>query len=795
MKKLLLIPVISFTLLYAAHSQTPESVLETVQQKYTSEKIYFHYDKTNYIAGETIWFKAYLMKGFAPSVESTVLAVELLNDSGRLLDKKILPISGSAAIGEFSLPKTLPQGAYIIKAYTKNLTNFGFDSYYYHTLNIYNPTSANILHNQQASYQLSFLPESGNMVAGIKNRVAFKCTDNYGNPKSVKGIIKNETGKEIISFTSDYDGMGIIEIIPQANEKYMADCVIEGNNPKIQSLPLVANAGVVLQITRQDAKTSFLLDATTVTHKNLEPAYILGVMENIIAFKILIADGIKHMTGEIPVSQLPSGILQLTVFNQENKPLAERLVFVNSGDFMAEGTFKSEKISVKPRTKNTFVFTLADTMPGTFSVSVTDGAVENNPADNIISRFLLTADMKGLIHNPSYYFESDDLLHQQRLDYVMLTNGWRRYSWNEMFSGHFPPMTFKDPGYIAISGKAFNPKKDKPLVNQEVTAIVKTKDKQTDFYKITTDSAGNFFANGFIFEDTARFYLQSTVTKNSKVNLTLTSHYLSQLFHSLQTPLPKTFLAIPGDELQKKFEERYNVNKLSRFDGILLDEIKIKSKIKSEKEKYEEKYVSGRMGSATKELDFINDPPRSHQNILSYLQGRLNGVNITGGPLNYSIVYRNTRSLLGGPIQMSVYLDEFQVEPSQIATLPVSDVAMVKVYGGSGYTGGAGGALVIYTIRGEGSLRNGGIDLTAFDIEGFSPTKEFFSPNYEKYEETTILHDERSTLYWNPYIITHAGHKDIQVSFYNSDKAKKYKIIIEGFLETGKLLHIEKMLE
>lgn len=794
MKKLLLLSVIILCLSQAANSQTPESILATVQQKYTSEKIYFHYDKTNYIAGETIWFKAYLMEGFAPSVKSTVLAVELLNDSGRLLDKKILPINGSAAIGEFSLPKTLPQGAYLIKAFTKDLMNFGFNSFYYHTLNIYNPTSQNRLNDQQVNYQLSFLPESGNMVAGIKNRVAFKCTDNYGNPKNVEGKIKNEAGKEIISFKSDYDGMGIAEFIPIANEKYMAHCVIDGTVPKIQPLPLAAPAGVVLQITRNTAKTSFLLDATTVANQNMEPSYILGVMENIVAFKIPIAEGIKIMSGEIPVGQLPSGILQLTVFNKENKPLAERLVFINSGDYMPEGIFRNEKVSLKPRTKNTYSFTMADTIPGTFSVSVTEGETENNPADNIISRFLLTSDMKGVIHNPSYYFESNDLLHQLRLDYVMLTNGWRRYSWNEMFSGQFPPMTFKDPGYIAISGKAFNPKKDKPLLNQEITAIVKTKDKQTDFFKITTDSVGDFFANGFIFEDTAKFYLQSSVTKNSKVNLTLTSNYLSQVFHNLQTPLPKTFLAMPGIELQKKFEEGYNFNKLSRFDGILLDEIKINSKIKSEKEKYEQKYVSGRMSSATTELDFLTDPPKSHQNILNYLQSRLNGVSITGGPFNYSIVYRNTRSMMGGPIQMSVYLDEFQVDPSQIATLSVSEVAMVKVFSGSGYNGGPGGALVIYTKKGDGSYSSG-IPLTSFNIEGFSPTKEFFSPNYEKKEEASILYDERTTLYWNPYFITNAEHKEIQFSFYNSDKAKKFKIIIEGFTETGKLLHVEKQIE
>ena len=51
-------------------------------------------------------------------MKSTILAVEFLNDAGKLVDKKFLPVTGSAAIGEFTLPRELPQGNYAVKAYT-----------------------------------------------------------------------------------------------------------------------------------------------------------------------------------------------------------------------------------------------------------------------------------------------------------------------------------------------------------------------------------------------------------------------------------------------------------------------------------------------------------------------------------------------------------------------------------------------------------------------------------------------------------------------------------------------------
>ncbi|MEO8768819.1 MAG: hypothetical protein ABI402_02000 [Ferruginibacter sp.] len=778
-----------------AKSQTPESLLQKVQQQYATEKIYFHYDKSFYIAGETVWFKAYIMEGYLPSAKSTVIAIELINDSGSMLDKKILPINGSTAIGEFSLPKNLPQGSYTIKAYTRNLMNFGFDNYYYHHLNVFNPETNNkeaITTN--SSYTVVFFPEAGNLIGHVKNTIAFKCTNNCGTPKDIEGQVTGPSGKEVASFKSTHDGMGTFSFVPEPGEQYIANCTVASLDKITQPLPVVLTEGVVLTITRQENKTFFLLDATTVANENLVPDYILGVMENLVAFKVPVPNTTKRLNGEIPTGQLPTGILQLTVFNKANKPLAERLMFINSGDYLPAGVFINNKVDVKPRGKNSFSFDLQDTIAGTFSVSVTDADVENKQADNIVSRFLLTSDIRGIVHNPSYYFENNDALHQQNLDLVMLTNGWRRYSWNELLADRFPSMAFIDPGYIAIGGQAIIPATGKPLESASVSVLVKTSDKKTDFLMIPTDSVGKFFMDGISFEDTAKFYFTSNQTKNSKINTKLSTPGLNSIFYSIKTPLPKLLMVSPDEKLKAKLQSDYVFNKTSKFQGITLDEIKLKAKLKSEREKYEKKYVSGRMGNATKTLDFLTDPPTSNQNILNYLKSKINGVDISGGPLNYSIVYRNGRSLSGGPIQMNIFLDEFEVDAAQIATMSISDVALINVYSSGGLSGGAGGSLAIYTKKGGGSVQ-GGVEHQEYLIPGFSPTKEFFSPNYESASDENILNDERSTLYWDPYLLTNAQNKSIHFSFFNSDKAKKFRIILEGILEDGKLLHVEKIIE
>ncbi|MEO7523523.1 MAG: hypothetical protein ABIT58_05475, partial [Ferruginibacter sp.] len=171
-----------------------------------------------------------------------------------------------------------------------------------------------------------------------------------------------------------------------------------------------------------------------------------------------------------------------------------------------------------------------------------------------------------------------------------------------------------------------------------------------------------------------------------------------------------------------------------------------------------------------------------------------------GTPGNYFFNYRSTRSLLGGPLAMDIFLDESQVfSTSEIATLPMNEIAMIKVYstgfiGSAG--GGPGGAIAIYTKKSS--------DMTTFTekdklfklkVEGYSPVKEFFSPDYAPGKPPAPADDNRSTLYWDPYLETSRANKKMRFSFYNADHVKKIKLVLEGMTVDGKLIHIEKFIQ
>ncbi|MBP6430871.1 MAG: hypothetical protein KA319_03810 [Ferruginibacter sp.] len=792
-RKLILSFVTLFCFTKASFTQTPEAILNKINFVNYPEKIYLQYDKQSYIAGETIWFKAFLIQNLLPAKQSTVLAVELINEQNETINKKILPIFGASAIGDFTLPTNLTEGVYRVKAYTRKYMSFSNVKPYEQSIVIYSPNSkkVNAIQNSNDSITINFFPEGGNFVVNKNTAIAFRCVNKKGYPVNVEGNIVNQTGKVILNFKSTHYGMGKFVLNSNSNEKYFAQCKFANNTSATVALPNTIEQGVNLSVL-QSSDIGFYLDISNINIEDLQPSYILGVQETKVLFNIPININQKEVGGKIPTKDLPTGILQLTVFNKNHKPLAERLLFINSQDYIVNTFFTAEKVNLQKRGKNNFSFRINEKIKGTYALAVTDGNNTSDNYDNILSKFLLTTDVKGLVYNPSYYFEKIDNEHIQNLDLVMLTNGWRKYNWTELYELYEKKYFLPDPNYVNVKGIAYDSYTKQPITSQTLTMYVKTKDNYSDLMYVDVDSSGVFYLPQMVFEDTVKIAFYNRNGSEDKMKIKLNTQSIGSMFHlpNLSSAYFKSNLQDSLSPWVKEILERSKNNSFEK--GIVLKEIKVQAKVKTEKEKYEKSYVGGRLGgSAAREIDFFTNPTSSSQNILEFLKPRLFDVNITGGPAEYSVTYRGIRSISNPNAQMALFLDEMNVDTYSLLSIQASEVALVRVYSHSAGVSGNGSALAIYTKKGGGTTTKTG--LTDVFVEGFSPTKEFFSPNYED-ANNNINIDERSTLYWNPYLNTDENNNEIKFSFYNSDKAKQFKIIIEGILENGKLLHFEKII-
>jgi len=793
MKKLLF----TFTLLLTiilSNAQSSSIVLDKVSANNFPEKIYVQYDKPSYFIGESIWFKIYITHNDTPSTKTTVVSIELLNDSGKIVEKKILPVTAGAAAGNFNINKNTKGGTYTVKAFTEKHVVLNNEDFYLHPINIYgNANELQATAQKDETALVYFLPEGGNIINGVKNMIAFKCSDKYGVPLKIEGTVKDSKDEVVATFKDLHDGMGLFGYFPLVGEKYYAECTINNTIKKRINLPESQGQGITLQVNKVYDKSIFTIDASTITIPSLLPTNLVGVQNDNILFTLPLQLGAdKTIQGALPLTKLQSGVLQLTVLNSANQPLAERLVFVLNDDYKTPIDFKADAIKLQPRQKNTFSLTVLDSVPGTYAVAVTEVIGDPNKADNIVARLLLTESLKGYIHNPSYYFESDDKLRTFYLDLVMLTSGWRRYSWKNANSYSNKGLVLNSDKYITFTAKAFNLDNKQLLKNKTLQVQLKTRDKDEDILVLNTDSSGVFSLPGMIYEDSLQISVKGKKNVNYPVGVQILSKPLSEQFKFLKTPM--YFSTFP--EQKQKSSSFIENNFLKGYQDpkqILLQEIQVKAKGKSEKEKFTDKYVTGRLGISATQMDLISNPVVSALNILDYIKSRMLGVRVTGTTGNYAINYRGIRTLSGGETPMAIYLDEFQVEANDLTVIRASDVALVSVH--NTVINGPGGVLAIYTKRDNSGNRVESSSGLFFTYEGFSTTKEFFSPDYTKSEDAKLTNDNRITLYWNPYLNTTGLKNAFSFSFYNSDNAKKLKVTIEGMQNDGKLLHFEKIIE
>jgi hypothetical protein len=111
------------------------------------------------------------------------------------------------------------------------------------------------------------------------------------------------------------------------------------------------------------------------------------------------------------------------------------------------------------------------------------------------------------------------------------------------------------------------------------------------------------------------------------------------------------------------------------------------------------------------------------------------------------------------------------------------------------YNGGNIGAIMIYTKNPSDDVRkiNGLAGFDHFVFNGFSVTREFSVPDYKELG-VNAAKDNRTTLYWNHDLNTDSKGI-LQFKFYNSDRAKKFRVILQGMDSDGKLVYLEKTIQ
>jgi hypothetical protein len=636
---------------------------------------------------------------------------------------------------------------------------------------------------------VQFFPESGNLINGVFEKVAFKAVGADGLGVDVKGFITDDQNNQISELSQSHFGMGTVNFEPESGKTYKAHITYADGSEGVFDLPKAVDNGYVLSINSMRDDKVFV---SIIPGKNtgngtasLSGLTLIAQSGGELCYAGKSKDGATSFSAAIPKNKFPSGIIQFTLFSATGEPLNERLIFVQNPDQLKLAV-TTDKQSYKPREKVTISLNAktSEDKPiiGSFSASVIDeSTVTTNEVNesSIFSTLLLTSDLKGYIEKPNYYFTNVSNQTKADLDVLMLTQGYHRFEWKQLLAGKFTPIVFKPEKSLEVTGhlKTFG---GKPVPNGKVTLFSTT--GGTFILDTVADADGKFTFKDLVFRDSIKFVIQARTSKDRK-NLDITLDNV--------TPQPVGPNKNAPD-IQVNINDgasAYLLNSKKLYDeqvkyGIGNHTIVLKEVVIREKRENPFKNSANLNGAGNADQTLTRKDLQYGGGMLSQvLQGRLNFVIFKGG-IPYSTRSQNT--------PMQIVLDGVYVEPDFLDNLTPSDVATVEVLRTIGNTAiygsrGSGGVLVITTKRGGDAVYNKyAPGIATYAPKGYYKAREFYAPKYDDPKTNTQMQDLRSTIYWAPGLLTDKDG-NTSMSFFNADAKGTYRVTIEGIDAEGNL--------
>lgn len=762
--------------------------LRNYQVYYSPEKVYLHHDKPYYLAGDTFWFKAYVVDAakLEASTKSGVLYVDLISEDQQLVDRLTLPISDGESFGDFYLADDLQEGKYTLVGYTNWMRNFGEEIFFqkdFYVLGKQYKKRVSATASDQRPVDLQFFPEGGDMVAGIPNEIAFKALNANGLGESIEGEVYDEQGMMVVAFNDHFAGMGSFVFTPKAGTQYVAKLKKGNGETYDYPLPEIKEKGWMLHIDEVNDPDNILVTVRSNTQES-KTAMLFGIArENLIHAEKIELDASGTKTLSTSKKNFPNGVTRFTLSDQDGQALAERLVFVNHPNVF-QVSLETDQEEYQPREEvNLSIGYKGEVELSHLSVSVTTDQLAHTPEyqENIRTYLLLSADIKGHIEFPEYYFESDGSERMAALRHLMMTQGWRRFGWDGLLAGNFPLMRFPNELDLNIRGRLVRAN-GSPVEKGE--AMLFLKDKYTTFMLTETINEGDFSFRGFYFKGNIPVVIQGADSRGRRDNVEvkiLENDYIPKIAENRILFNGKTWENLPdgfSPNIQQAVERIE-----TEIWGLELGEVLLQEVVVEGRADVFEPFKLHTRADAVIFRDQLPVAPSG--NVLEVLQGRVAGLQVTQtGMGEFTAVIRG----MGTPLYL---LDGIPISESSLMSINQFDINRIEILRGPGTTGiyggrGSGGVIAFFSEMGamdEEVDPEGGKHIIVHQAPGFNRTRQFYSPKYET-AEYYDLPDLRSTVYWNPTVLIGPNSKR-EISFHTGDVTGRHRVQVEGMTKDG----------
>ena len=780
-------------LLHQQHvvAMTNDSIVNSFYKQFSlfpQEKIHAHIDKKDYMTGDDIRMRIYLLNAqthIQDSTSSRYVYVELINPESKVIERKKIRMNDDGVFyGHIPVYEDVPVGTYHLRFYTKYMTNLSNDLFYTKEINVRNsqslshdiePGSDNEQHISvlppDNDYDVTFFPEGGNLPIGESSKIAFKAINSRGLSEDISGVIINERGDTITHFSSKHRGMGAFIHAALRGEKFYAICKNKNNIEKKFELPSPQEDALSLQIFRQ--KKDLIINIAKSFDKTLPDSLNLTLLHNgSVIYSSLWNNEYELL--KLPETILPTGIVHILLTDKQLMPLSERLIFNIDREKLPKVSLKNAKKQYSAREKVKLNIDITDfenkPLKSDLSISIVDNDFASiDTGSNMLSNLLLSSNLRGNIEDPAYYFRENDPNSDEYLDFVMMTHGWSRYDTKKILSGDYvlPEIEIETSQLIRgrTKGGLLN---NRPLSNASISLLVTNPSFHTE---TKSDKDGSFLFDGFEFPENTQYHIQGK--KHTELDV------VNEQYPAITHIYPNAEKKI-SDTVEEEKKDILKLFSEINYRDIQLGEVVVTAQAK----KINRHPLSS---SFTKKVT-REEIERLHAADMYQLLRTIPGVQVSGR----NIVIGSIPQLDSGP--PLIFVDGVEVQGTDLIDYSpryVVEIEVLRKVAETTIFGLRGNAGVILITTREGTYEPVSENETSVKILmplGYQITKEFYSPTYETKEKlNNNIPDLRSTVYWNPHVVTGKNGK-ATIDFYTSDNPHNYVVVIEGITDDGRII-------
>lgn len=636
---------------------------------------------------------------------------------------------------------------------------------------------------------LQFFPEGGDLISEIPGKVAFKAVKPDGLGIDIKGNITDNEGKVVVDFSSQHLGMGAFTLVAEAGKTYKANIISPAGYTEPFALPAIKESGIKLSVTSSATGDAvgvrFICNTAFLAANQNKSFYLVAKVGETICYAAQTVLQKQLYVAPIPKNKFPTGLVQITLFAANGQPVSERLTFVQHADAMAL-TVKSDKLLYGRRQKVKLDITAKNGTAATeanLSLSVIDESkvhLDENAETTILSNLLLTSDLKGFVEKPNYYFNHPSEKTAADLDILMMTQGYRRFTYRDILSTP-PKILFGPEQGIEITG-TLRTSTGMPIFKGHVRLAIP--EKSYSAYAIT-NSNGVFQFSNISIADSLEAVITSADYQYKNPMLTIDPMGFQPSFNSMSSPADVA-------NIDSAMEDYLQNNKRIFKNSHMLKDVVITAKAPSTAPSHSDYPTLSGLSMQPDRL-IKSDQLTGCNVLLTCLQSNLS--NITYRDENFYIT-RDFNS--GNTTPMQVFYNGMPVENSYLNAINPADVDNIEIYlkdelGLVNRNYNSNGAIVINGKKVEKGKKMSLADIKKllpkpgeikFMPQGYSVVKEFYSPKYAA-QTINAGADLRTTIYWNPKIKTDKTTGASSVEFFNADGRGTYTAIVEGIDADG----------